>query len=152
MVEHPDPALTTLTSSECYELLGSRQFGRLGVIAERYPLIIPVNYALEDNVVVIRSRPGTKLANAEHANVTFQVDHIDEQTHSGWSVLVRAQAETVTPEHSREITERTAATGLQPWAPGEDFHWVRLIPHGISGRRLVAGQIREWELGTAAYM
>ncbi len=152
MTDDEDPSLTVLSSAECYELLGTQEVGRLGVIAEQYPLIIPVNYAMDQGIVVIRSRPGTKLTNAEHANVTFEVDEINRATRSGWSVLVRGQAEEVSDDHSDEIIERTQASGVRPWAPGPEFHWVRIIPHGISGRRITPGHGAQWRLGTAAYM
>ena len=102
--------------------------------------------------MVFRSRQGLKLTSAQYANVTFQVDQIDDKTRSGWSVLVRGQAEEVTAAHSDEIVKRTLATGVRPWAPGADFRWVRIIPHGISGRRITPGEEFDWKLGTAAYM
>jgi nitroimidazol reductase NimA-like FMN-containing flavoprotein (pyridoxamine 5'-phosphate oxidase superfamily) len=146
------PTLTTLSAEECYRLLGTRQIGRLGVIAEHYPLIFPVTYAMDGYVVVFRSRPGLKLDSLEHANVTFQVDEIDERTRSGWSVMVRGQAEQVGDDHSHLIVSRTHDTGVQPWAPGDDFRWVRLISHGVTGRRIVPGEPEDWAFGTAAYM
>ena len=133
--------MQVLTADECYRLLSTQQIGRLGVNAEHYPLIYPVNYALEHDVIVLRMAPGTKLAAAEHANVTFEVDEIDQRTRSGWSVLVRGLAEEVTPEHRAELAARTEATGLTAWAPGDHGHWVRLIPQAISGRRIVPGQL-----------
>jgi len=146
------PSMSVLLSDECYTLLGTRRIGRLGVIAEHYPLIIPMNYALDRGVVVVRSQPGVKLSNADHANVTFQVDDIDEATHSGWTVLVRGLAEEVTAEHSDQIIESTHQTGLTPWAPHSGSHWVRIIPQAISGRRITPGADQQWALGTAAYM
>lgn len=145
--------LTVLTTDECQELLRSESFGRLGVIVDHEPLIIPVNYALDRGVVVLRKKPGSTLLNAQHTNVSFEVDRIDATTRTGWSVLVRGLAEEVTPDHDAGIVGRTRATGLEPWAPGEDFRWVRIIPHGISGRRITAEEAPfDWHLGTAAYM
>jgi nitroimidazol reductase NimA-like FMN-containing flavoprotein (pyridoxamine 5'-phosphate oxidase superfamily) len=111
------------------------------VNAEHYPLIFPVNYALDHGIIVIRTNPGTKLAAANHANVTFEVDDIDQIRRTGWSVLVRGLAEEVSTEHLTELIERTKATGVEPWAPGEHGHWLRLIPHKITGRRIVAGEL-----------
>jgi hypothetical protein len=96
---------------------------------------------MDRGVIVIRTSAGTKLAAAAHANVTFEVDQIDQLTRSGWSVLVRGLAEEVTTEHRAELVEATKATGVQPWAPGEHGHWLRLIPHAITGRRIVPGQL-----------
>lgn len=148
-----DPStLDTLDAAECYRLLGTRPVGRLGLVVDGYPVIQPVNFALDDGIIVIRSRPGTKLTALQHANVTFQVDDIDLHRHTGWSVLVRGQAEEVGPDHSVSITAHTRRTALQPWVDGPEFHWVRIIPHGISGRRLVPADLPNWDLGTAAYM
>ncbi len=146
------PTLTVLPSDECYRLLRSRQIGRLGVIAEHHPLIFPVTYGMDGCVVVFRTRPGLKLDSLEHANVTFQVDDIDERTRSGWSVLVRGQAEEVGDDHSHLIVQRTHEAGVVPWAPGDGFRWIRVIPHGISGRRITPGETSDWMFGTAAYM
>ena len=55
--------------------------------AEHYPLIFPVNYALDRDVIVVRTHAGTMLEAAAHANVTFEVDEIDRRTRTGWSVL-----------------------------------------------------------------
>lgn len=57
------------------------------------PLSSRMNYALNQaGVIVIRTNAGTKLAAAVHAKVTFEADYIDQQTRSGWSVLVRGLA------------------------------------------------------------
>jgi nitroimidazol reductase NimA-like FMN-containing flavoprotein (pyridoxamine 5'-phosphate oxidase superfamily) len=130
-----------LTVAECEELLASQEVGRLGVNAEHYPLIFCVNYALDGRTVVIRTHPGAKLANANHANVTFEVDEIDSRTRSGWSVLIRGLAEEVTAAHRSDLIERTRASGAQPWAPGEYGHWLRIIPQQITGRRIVPGEL-----------
>ena len=130
-----------LTTEECHRLLSTQHVGRLGVNAEHYPLILPVNYGLDRGVIVIRMNPGTKLAAADHANVTFEVDGIDQRTRTGWSVLVRGLAEEVTEAHGIELIERTAATGVEPWAPGDHGHWLRLIPHAITGRQIVPGEL-----------
>ena len=60
---------------------------------------------------------------------------------SGWSVLVRGLAEEVTSAHRDELVERTKAGGVEPWAPGHRGHGMRLIPHSISGRRIVPGEL-----------
>ncbi|MCO1656365.1 pyridoxamine 5'-phosphate oxidase family protein [Pseudonocardia sp. S2-4] len=90
------------------------------------------------------------MAAADHANVTFEVDEIDQRSRSGWSVLVRGLAEEITGAHRAELVERTTATGVTPWAPGEHGHWIRLIPQDIGGRRIVPGQLLPAS-GDAAY-
>jgi uncharacterized protein len=139
--EPPEATLQALDTAECYRLLGTHEIGRLGVNAEHHPLIFPVNYAVDGTTIVIRTSTGTKLAAAAGKNVTFEVDEIDRRTRSGWSVLVRGQAEEVGDEHRREIIARTLATGVEPWAPGEHGSWVRIIAHFVSGRRIVPGEL-----------
>ena len=133
--------LQVIPADECYRLLATQELGRIGVNAEHYPLIFPVNFAMDGTTVVVRTSPGTILRAASHANVTFEVEEIDRRTRSGWSVLVRGSAEEVGEQHRAELIARTLATGVQPWAPGDRGNWLRLITHDISGRRIVPGEL-----------
>ena len=45
--------LEVLSAEECRRLLAGQQVGRLGVVAEHYPLIVPVTYAMDEHVVVV---------------------------------------------------------------------------------------------------
>jgi len=137
----PEATMHTIPTDECYRLLATHEIGRIGINAEHYPLILPVNYAVDGTTLVVRTRPGTILRAATHANVTFEVDEIDRRTRSGWSVLVRGQAEEVGDEHRAELVASTRRTGVQPWAPGEHGTWLRLIAHDVSGRRIVPGEL-----------
>ena len=136
-----DATMHPIPTAECYRLLGTQEIGRVGLIVGRYPLIFPVNFALDGTTLVVRTHAGTILQAAEHANVTFEVDEIDRRARSGWSVLVRGQAEEVGAGHRAELVARTHAAGVEPWAPGEKGHWLRIIPHEISGRRIVPGEL-----------
>ncbi|MGX5654830.1 pyridoxamine 5'-phosphate oxidase family protein [Geodermatophilus nigrescens] len=136
---------------ECYELLAGHEVGRLGLVVGHQPLVIPVNYGLDGRTIVIRTRPGTILSAADHANVAFEVDDLDRHSRSGWSVLVRGLAEEVGPEHRADLVARTHAVGVDPWAPGERGSWVRIIPQAVSGRRIVPGQL-PWGVDDRAYL
>lgn len=130
----PPEQSAVLTNAQCWTLLAQEVVGRLGVVAQGYPLIFPVNFGLDDKVVVIQTGPGLKLAAADHANVTFEVDQLDPHTGRGWSVLVRGLAEEVTEQHTAATRSRTRAAGVEPWEAGSHEHLLRVIPHGISGR------------------
>jgi len=134
MTDERRPELQVLSGVECYRLLAAQQVGRLGVDAGHYPVIFPVNYALDGEAILIRTEPGTKLPAADYANVTFEVDNIDRQTRSGWSVLVRGVAEEVTAARRGEPLVGTRARTPDPWAAGERGRWIRIVPQGISGR------------------
>ena len=92
--------------------------------------------------------PRTTESRGDH--YLFPARHKTGGRPSGWSVLVQGQAEEVAAQHSTELSERTERSRVQPWAPGEDFRWLRIIAHGISGRRIDPGLDWRWEWGTAA--
>jgi hypothetical protein len=136
-----DRALEVLSADECRRLLATRQFGRIGLAGGRFPLILPVNYTLDDDAIVIRTGSPTIVAAGGFARVAFEVDDVDERTRSGWSVLVQALAEELTPARRGELVERLRAADAAPWAPGEHGHWIRLVPKVLTGRRIVPGQL-----------
>jgi hypothetical protein len=125
--------LLRLTRAACLQLLGTKSTGRLAYIArEGMPDIVPVNYALDGDDLLIRSGPGPKLQAAERReHVAFEVDDIDEQTHTGWSVVVSGIAE-------RLAWEDCARRGLpEPWATGSRRHAILITPQRIEGRQLL---------------
>lgn len=126
-----------LSTQECWALLRAHRVGRIGVLVGGYPLVVPLNYAVEHEVLVVRTGAGAVHDAAQHANVTFEVDQLDERDRGGWSVLVRALAEEVGEDHSDDVQRRTRESGVEPWAPGQRDHWLRLIVHGVSGRHVV---------------
>jgi nitroimidazol reductase NimA-like FMN-containing flavoprotein (pyridoxamine 5'-phosphate oxidase superfamily) len=123
-----------LTDDECRKLLGERHLGRLALVDADGPVILPVNYALDEGSVVFRTDPGSKLdAAAAGATVAFEVDATDERDRTGWSVVVRGQAGEVA--EPAEL-ERLRALPLYPWAPGAKGHYVRIRPASVTGRRI----------------
>ena len=136
-----DAAFVVVPADECRTLLATRQLGRIGLAGEPFPLILPVNYVLDGDAVVIRTDSPKITAAADHTRVAFEVDDVDERTRSGWSVLVQALAEEVTGARRDELVERLRTAGGTPWAPGEHGHWIRLIPKAVTGRRIVPGRL-----------
>jgi hypothetical protein len=67
--------------------------------------------------------------------VVFEVDETDEQTRSGWSVVVHGLAQEVTAADTRTL-ERVRALPLEPWAEGRKPYYVRITPRFVSGRRV----------------
>ena len=88
-----DRAFVVLPADECRTLLATRQLGRIGLQGGTFPVILPVNYSLDGDSVVIRTDSPKITAAADHTRVAFEVDDVDERTRSGWSVLVQALAE-----------------------------------------------------------
>ncbi len=133
--------LSVLELQECRELLARHHFGRLAY-ADRVgelPVIVPVNYVFTDGAVVLRTAPGSKLRAAlDGAGAAFEIDGADEETRTGWSVLVRGRVESVTdPDQLKQLEQSPVET----WAPGEKPHVIRLTPGKITGRRLSLADI-----------
>ena len=141
VAQEDDRALEVLPADECRRLLATRRIGRIGLCGGHFPLILPVNYALDADTIVVRTGSRAITAAGGYARVAFEVDDVDERTRSGWSVLVQALAEEVTGSRREELVERLRKAGGTPWAPGEHGHWIRLIPKVITGRRIIPGQL-----------
>jgi nitroimidazol reductase NimA-like FMN-containing flavoprotein (pyridoxamine 5'-phosphate oxidase superfamily) len=126
--------LEVLSPEECLALAGSVPIGRIVFTERALPAVQPVNFVLDGGCVVIRTTEGTKLAAAtRQAIVAFEVDEIDSDTRSGWSVTLVGRAETV-----RDPVEyaRLDRLRLRSWAPGNRHRFIRIRPEFVSGRRL----------------
>ena len=130
----PDRRFEELTDAECRRLLAERHLGRLAVPDFGGPVIFPVNYVFDQDLVVFRTDPGSKLdAATELESVAFEVDAVDEATRTGWSVVVRGTLAEITDP---DDLARLRALPLYPWAPGEKSRYVRVRPRTITGRRI----------------
>jgi nitroimidazol reductase NimA-like FMN-containing flavoprotein (pyridoxamine 5'-phosphate oxidase superfamily) len=132
----PDKQFDELTRADCLNRLGKHHLGRLAFIDKVgvMPLIMPVNYLLDHDTVVFRTDAGSKLdAAIRGAPVAFEVDEVDEQRRTGWSVVVSGHAEEVTDPSE---LARLRDSPLVPWAPGPKANYVRVRPGPITGRRI----------------
>ena len=123
-----------LGPNECWYLLGSTEIGRLAVAIRNRPDIFPVNYAVQDETIIINTAPGTKLAAAVLGRaVAFEADVIDPSTKTAWSVVVRGHAEEIT--ELEELVEMDEL-GIEPWTPTTKTRFMRIIPEVVTGRRI----------------
>ena len=128
------PVLEELSRPECLRLLGTVPIGRISYTRQALPAVEPVNFALHDGAIVIRTNAGGKLAAAtRRAVVAFQADDLDPVLRSGWSVTVVGACEEVTD--AGDIA-RLDKLGLEAWAPGPRDHFIRIVPGIVTGRRL----------------
>jgi uncharacterized protein len=136
-----------LTKSECFELLAHEHLGRVAVVDDHGPVVVPVNFVLDRHMVVFRTDEGTKLdAASRGSKAAFQIDGIDVAAHTGWSVLVRGEAVEVTDPAELARLRRLRLT---PWAPGAKARYVRIMPTALTGRRIAACGRPQQELSTA---
>lgn len=127
--------LEVLSRAECVRLLAGAHIGRVGVSVGALPTVLPVNFAVVDEAIVLRTAPGSKLdAALNNAVVAFEVDSVDPMYHTGWSVLVQGVASEVVDPAERE---RLRTAPLRPWADHDRDRFVRIYIDLVSGRRLV---------------
>lgn len=140
----PDqPTLEDLTPEDCLALLAQHRVGRLAVaVPGSSPLVVPVNYVMDNRAVVFRTDHGEKLASLHGQPVSFQIDEIDPLHRTGWSVLVRGVAHEATHWEVDHLT-------VDPWAPGRRDRWVRVVPSTISGKRI---SVAPYESEPRAYL
>jgi nitroimidazol reductase NimA-like FMN-containing flavoprotein (pyridoxamine 5'-phosphate oxidase superfamily) len=126
--------LEVLGREECFRLLASQAVGRIGVTSGALPVVLPVNFALAGEWIVVRTGRGTKLeAATSRTVVAFEVDHIDAHGETGWSVLVTGVAEEVTRPDEMERFRRLP---LRRWAPGTADRFIRISTEIMTGRRI----------------
>ncbi len=91
-----------IDQSECRRLLAlagaSGQVGRLAINGEGSPHVIPVNFSVCDDLILIRLRPGFAAHHLDGATVTFEIDHAEPYSKTGWSVEVEGPARLLTYE------------------------------------------------------
>lgn len=122
----------TLAPEECRALLRTREVGR---VAWKSPvaglLVLPVNYAVRDDLIVLRTSARSVLADlAEGRDVAFQVDDVDEETGNGWTVMVQGTSSAP----GRGTAEALTQQGPVPWVVGEHDLVITLTIGEISGR------------------
>lgn len=127
--------LEPLSRDECLSLLATTSLGRVAFLVDGRPEVLPVNYAVDGANVVFRTGQDTVLNKVAMQVVAFEVDQIDEMTHTGWSVVAQGVAQDVTNAIDT-TSERLRGLSLVTWAPGERHRWLRVNADRVTGRRL----------------
>lgn len=130
-----DRGLRAIPEAECRRLLARQSVGRLAFVRKGQPLVMPVNYAVDEDSVVFRTDLGTKLAVVPLRRVGFEVDGYDLEERKGWSVLVQGYATDIT----RHVDPRARALRrlpVTPFASGPREYWIEIRIVRITGRRI----------------
>ena len=130
--------LEDLSPDECFRLLAGARVGRLVYQDDLGPVAVPVNSAMAGHDIVFRVEGGAKRAAIQQPMLAFEVDHVDEEHESAWSVLVRGVGAEVDLERVPALLRVMDGHFPKPWAVG--FHNLRLqiVPQTVTGRRLGA--------------
>ncbi|MCB1006707.1 MAG: pyridoxamine 5'-phosphate oxidase family protein [Acidimicrobiales bacterium] len=129
--------LEVIERDECLALLRSVPIGRIGMSMHALPVVLPVNFVVDGDEIVVRTAPGTKLGEAMAGSVVaFEADAFDDVSHSGWSVLVQGVSRVVTtPSELAHV----ASLPLRPWANAATDWYLAIGTDVVSGRR-----VRHW--------
>jgi nitroimidazol reductase NimA-like FMN-containing flavoprotein (pyridoxamine 5'-phosphate oxidase superfamily) len=128
-----------LAFDECVRLLQAGVVGRVALTTPQGPQIIPVNYSAVDEAIFVATSPYSALGTYGAGNVVaFEVDHLDYDTHTGWSVVVRGRAQPV--NDPAEVHRLRQAWAPRPWADGSRNLHLRIPWTELSGRSL-AGDV-----------
>jgi nitroimidazol reductase NimA-like FMN-containing flavoprotein (pyridoxamine 5'-phosphate oxidase superfamily) len=129
---HPT-SFRELSESRCAELLAAHAVGRVAWQAPDGPQILPVSYAMHDNRIVLRTSPYGPLSQLiRRCAVAFEVDELDLETSTGWSILVRGTAESLA--QPTELVGLWTLDGPTPWATGIRNVFIAITARTISGR------------------
>lgn len=135
---------------ECLDLLRAERIGRIGIVVDDQPIVLPVNYRLVETSaltwIAIRTRPGNVLDHPG-TNVAFEIDGVDRARRHGWSVLVRGRLEAVDPD-AAEFRERFDP---HPWITEDRDSWLVIEPFVITGR-VLPGVEASWAFVAQAYL
>lgn len=129
------PESIDLSHDECVRLLSGGVGGRVALSSPNGPHIVPVNYSVLDDAIIIKTSPYSTLGTyGRDTMLAFEVDHFDHERQRGWSVVARGRGEVVTNpleiDHIREVRDP------RPWAGGGRSLYLRLRWTELTGRRL----------------
>lgn len=127
----PNSRFEDLTTEECWELLDATRFGRLATCAAGEPDVFPVNFLVHDSSILIRTAPGTKLAEVVVSSLVAIESDAVEDDHA-WSVVAKGTGRIV--ERFSEAYELDEEH-LQTWLPDSKPVYVVISVSGLSGRR-----------------
>lgn len=130
-----DGFLDEIHRDDCIDLLRYGELGRIALIVDDAPVIVPVNYRLVEtsNVtwVAVRTRPGN-LLDRERVPVAFEIDHVDHGSREGWSVLVQGILLRL-DQHAAGFAD---LFDPRPWIVDQRDRWLVVEPFSVTGRRL----------------
>lgn len=120
----------------CLALLATRSLGRLVYTHRALPDVLPVNYRLDGENVLIRLAISSIAAAATRDSVVaFEADDFDARSLTGWSVTIVGRAREIAEPEDRLST---AVLDLSSWDRDGHDRFFSVAAEKITGRRLVA--------------
>jgi len=134
--ETPQELMETIDAVGCARLLAAVDVGRLAVVVEGRPRIVVLNYLLDGDHLLFRTREDAAISRLTEGGGTldaeFEVDSAFPVAQSGWSVIASGTL-------SREddpARQAAARAVVRAWAQGRRDIVLRLAVSELSGRRV----------------
>lgn len=130
-----DLPVQNMTPEDAWRFLENTRFGRLALSVGNEPDIFPINYLAHEGRLLMRTNPGTKLAELTvNDTVAFEIDGLADV--EAWSVVLKGKARVL--ESQSEI-DRASDLPLAPWLPSLRYTFVEIIPSHVRGMRFKLG-------------
>lgn len=124
-----------MSDDEAWRFLEHTRFGRLALSVGNNPDIFPINYLAHDGKLLMRTNPGTKLAELTiNDSVAFEIDGLAED--EAWSVVLKGTARVL--ESQTEI-DAASELPLAPWLKTLKYTFVEIVPTSVRGFRFQLG-------------
>ena len=131
VVDRDAGGFSVLSRADCMRLLERGGVGRIAVPGEPVPTMRPVNFALEEGRIVMRTAHGA-LWEAAVAGVgaSFEFDEIRNEDHRAWNVIVTGELEAL------DGAGEAGGRRVTAWASSPNGRSIALTIDEVSGRRV----------------
>ena len=119
--------LDAIGRQQCLDLIESHHLGRIAWQAADLPQILPITYAMHQGSVYFRTLPDGLLAElAQQTSVALEVDELDQQTRSGWSIVLHGHTSAVSEPD--ELADLWASDSLVPCYQETEHYLSASVP------------------------
>lgn len=126
-------SIQELDQEECRELLKVGRFARIAFDTGDQLELLPVNYAYDDGIILIRTSETSGLSTIVDRRFVLEADHHDDTYQTGWSVVVRGSAARATQAQLEEFGTRLPNSWVS--SEGAAVH-IAITVDDVRGRRV----------------
>ena len=131
--DHPSVVSREISPARCGELLASHCRGRIAWTAPDGPQMLPVSYTMLNQRIILRTSPYGVLSQlVRRQAVAFEVEELQPDSSSGWTVLVRGTVQEL--DRANLQVGRAALDTVTAWAPGSRNLLLAITARSVSGR------------------
>jgi hypothetical protein len=118
-----------ISDQECWNLLATASVGRLAVSVRALPMILPVQYYLDNHdITACLGHHELPERSLNEAIVAFAADSIDPRTRAGWSVEIQGRSVMPKVRFDTACGRPGAAQVVRIEPATMTGHWVQLCP------------------------